>query len=438
MPKIVKELSAIEVKRLLKAGMHAVGNPAGLLLQIHNPVSAQSIPSRSWILRVRVAGERQHIGLGSYPTVSLAEAREKAKKIVGDIKLGINPKATKKAARSALAQSIGASKSFRDCAEAYMKAHRAEYTNEKHRLQWASTLEAYAYPIIGSMLVSDIGMRDVLNTLNQSVFDEKTGKNLGTLWEKKNPTASRLQGRMKSVLDFAIVNEYRSSINPALWSGYLATQLSAPSKIRSVAHHPSLPYEKIGDFMAKLRKNDCTSARALEFLIMTGVRSGSVREAEWSEIDFDNEIWIIPAKNTKTKQEHRVPLPKQAIKLLKSLPKLASSKKIFPSPKGKALSDMALSELMRGMRKRNEITVDAVPHGFRSTFRVWSAERTNFPDEIRKLASGHAVSDDILKAYQRTDLLEKRRKLMSEWANFLDQASIKKSTQVTPMRRKAA
>ena len=192
----------------------------------------------------------------------------------------------------------------------------------------------------------------------------------------------------------------------------------------------------MGDFMPRLRKNGSISAKALEFLILTGVRSGSVRMAEWSEVDFAKKLWIIPASHTKTKQEHRVPLSKQAVDVLESLPRIAGNPKMFPSTKGGMLSDMALSQLMRGMRERGELTIDAVPHGFRSTFRDWGAEQTNYPDEIRKAASGHMVGDAVKQAYQRTDLLEKRRKLMDEWANFLDMPSASNAEKVVAIRGK--
>ena len=191
----------------------------------------------------------------------------------------------------------------------------------------------------------------------------------------------------------------------------------------------------MGDFMVKLRNNNSISAKALQFLILTAVRSGSVRMAEWSEIDLSKKLWIIPPEHTKTKQEHRIPLQPQAITLLKSLPRIAGNNKIFPSPRGVALSDMALSQLMRGMKERGELTIDAVPHGFRSTFRDWAAEQTAYPDEIRKAASGHTVGDAVQQAYQRTDLLEKRRRMMVDWAEFLDKSSQKKSTKIAPIRR---
>lgn len=435
MPKIAKELSALEVKRLSRPGWHAVGGVAGLLLQVKYPAQTDGPISRSWILRLQVAGQRQPIGLGAYPLVSLAEAREQARKLTLEAKGGVNLLARKRAQRSALIAAASRNKTFRDCAEAYMEAHASDYTNDKHRKQWSSTLVSYAYPIIGRMLVADITMRHVLDVLLQ-VTTHRNGET-GKLWYVKPETAKRLLDRIRSVVDFAIVNEYRSGLNPATWKGYLETQLPSPKRLKEAKHHPAVPYEQIGDFMIALRSKDGISARALEFAILTGMRSGSVRQADWSEIDLTKRLWIIPPEHFKTRQEFRVPLQAQAIKLLKSLPRLAGTDKIFPSPSGKALSDMALSQLMRGMRERGELLTEAVPHGFRSTLRDWSAEQTNYPDEIRKAATGHAVGDAVKEAYQRTDLLDKRRNLMNEWANFLDRPSTKKTAKVTPLRRKS-
>ena len=193
----------------------------------------------------------------------------------------------------------------------------------------------------------------------------------------------------------------------------------------------------MGEFMTQLRKHDSISAKALEFLILTAVRSGSVRQAEWSEIDLNKRLWIIPAAHTKARQEHRVPLQPEAMALLKVMPRMAGTDIVFPSPKGKALSDMAISQFMRGMRERGELTVDAVPHGFRSTFRDWAAEQTAYPDEVRKAASGHTVGDAVKEAYQRTDLLDKRRNLMNEWSRFLCQQTSQKASKVTPIRKRS-
>ncbi len=431
MPKIARELSALEVKRLSRPGWHAVGGVAGLLLQIRPPVKEGQPLPRSWILRLRVAGQRQPIGLGSYPQVSLADAREQARKLSLEAKGGVNLVVRKRAQRSALIAATAKNKTFKECAEAYMDVHATDYSSEKHRKQWSSTLEAYAYQIFGSMLVADISMRHVLDVLLQNTIHRNGSA--GKLWYTKPETAKRLLDRIRSVLDYATVNEYRSGTNPATWTGYLDTQLPSTRGLKKVKHQPAVPYRQIGDFIVQLRKNDSMSAKALEFLILTGVRSGSVREADWSEIDFTEKLWIIPPEHTKAKREHRVPLQPQAIKLLKGLKKVAGSEKVFPSPTGKALSDMALSQLMRGMRERGELMVEAVPHGFRSSFRDWSAEQTNYPDEIRKAASMHTVGDAVKAAYQRSDLLEKRRHLMQDWANFLDQASVKRAASVTPI-----
>jgi integrase len=435
MPKIAKELSILEVKRLNRPGWHAVGGVAGLLLQIRKPAKTGAPTPRSWIYRIRIAGGRQLIGLGSFPQVSLAEAREQAKKLAADARNGINLAARKRAERSALITAASTAKTFMECAEAYMKAHASDYSNDKHRKQWASTLETYAYPVIGKILVAEIKRRHVLDVLQQDTT-HRDGT-AGTLWETKTPTAKKLLDRIRTVLDYATVNEYRSGTNPATWKGYLDTQLPSPRGLKPKKHHPAVPYAQVGDFMTALRRNPSISAKALEFLILTGVRSGSVRLADWSEIDFSKKLWTIPATHTKSRTEHRVPLQPQAISLLKALPRMAGSTKVFPSPTGKALSDMALSQLMRGMRDRGELSIDAVPHGFRSTFRDWAADLTNYPDEIRKVASGHTVGDAVKAAYQRTDLLEKRRRLMSDWADFLDKPSTPKAGKVTPIRRRA-
>ena len=434
MPKIAPPLNDLQVRRIVRTGWHAVGGVAGLLLQVRKPAKEGAQIPRSWILRVKVGDQRQPIGLGPYPQVSLAEAREQAKKLVVQAKQGVNLKAKKRFERSALLSAASKNKPFRECAVAYMEAHASDYTNDKHRKQWAATLETYAYPVIGEMLVSDIAMRDVKRVLEQETTssDDKAGK----FWLVKTETAKRLLGRIKTVLDFATVNEYRTGNNPAQWKGYLDTQMPSPKKLQKVKHHPAVPYALVGDFMIKLRKNESISAKALEFLTLTAVRSRSVRIAEWSEIDLDKQLWVIPAEHTKARQEHRVPLQPQAIKLLQSLPKMAGTQIVFASPTGKALSDMALSQMMRGMRERGELTVEAVPHGFRSTFRVWAAETTAYPEEMRKIASSHAVSDTVKKAYERTDLLEKRRQLMNEWASFIGKPSYIKTGTVTNLKRK--
>jgi integrase len=435
MPKIAKQLSDLQIRRINRVGWHAVGGVAGLLLQIRKPAKEGAQTPRSWILRVKVGNQRQPIGLGSYPQVSLAMAREQAAKLVIEARQGVNLKAKKREQRSALISAAAKNKTFRECAEAYMEAHSKDYTSDKHRKQWTATLKTYAYPIIGQMLVSDIAINHVLEVLEQQTAANENRK--GKLWYVKTETAKRLLGRLKTVLDFATVSGYRSGNNPAQWTGYLSTQLPSPRKLQKKEHHPAVPYQQMGEFMTQLRKHDSISAKALEFLILTAVRSGSVRQAEWSEIDLNKRLWIIPAAHTKARQEHRVPLQPQAMALLKVVPRMAGTNIVFPSPKGKALSDMAISQFMRGMRERGELTVDAVPHGFRSTFRDWAAEQTAYPDEVRKAASGHTVGDAVKEAYQRTDLLDKRRNLMNEWSRFLCQQTSEKASKVTPIRKRS-
>jgi integrase len=424
MPKIARELTDVAVRKIDTPGWHAVGGVAGLLLQVRNPTGSGYKLSKSWVLRIKNGARRVPLGLGSYPLVPLKEARDKARRLVMEARDGIDLLESKRAQRQALIDAQAKTKTFLDAANEYVEAHSADYTNDKHRKQWASTLEAYAYPVIGKMTVADIEMVHVLQVLTQETKD-KEGES-AKLWYAKPQTAYRLLGRIKTVLDAATVAGYRSGTNPATWTGYLDTQLPSPKKVRPVTHHKAVPYERIAEVMTALKKNGSISSKALQFLILTAVRSGSVRQAEWSEIDLNKKLWIIPPEHTKTRQEHRVPLQPEAIELLKSLPKMVGVKKIFPSPRGTALSDMALSQLMRGMLERGEITVEAVPHGFRSTFRDWAAEKTTYPDEIRKAASGHTVGDAVQKAYQRSDLLEKRRELMNDWAKFVSTRPIKR------------
>lgn len=411
MGKKTKQLSAVEVSRLKEPGLHFVGGVAGLALQ-----GAPS-GSRSWILRIQIAGRRRDMGLGGYPDVTLAGALEAARTARAKAKAGTDPIEDARAARSALAASRLAAKTFRQCATAYVAAHKAAWKNAKHTQQWTNTLETYAYPKMGDMLVRDVGLPQVLGVLEP-------------IWTKKTETATRLRGRIESVLDWATAREYRSGANPARWKGHLDKMLPAPRKIAKPEHHPALAVSEVGAFMQALRQQAGTGARALEFAILTGVRSGEVRGARWSEIDLEEAVWVIPGERMKMGKEHRVPLSRVAVTLVRQQPVIDNNDLVFPAPLGGELSDMALTAVMRRMK------VDAVPHGFRSTFRDWCAERTNYPREVAEMALAHAIGDKVEAAYRRGDLFEKRRRLMAEWATFCGKVETK--GEVVPIQKNRA
>lgn len=395
MARKAKELSALEVGRLTKAGHHAVGGVAGLYLYV------LETGARSWVLRTMVGTKRKHMGLGGFPEVPLAKAREKARAAKEQIDQGIDPIMQRLAIASSLKAQQASQKTFKQAALAYIEAHGEGWKNPKHRAQWSATLETYAYPHIGDLLVQDVGQDHVLKVLEP-------------IWKTKTETATRLRGRIESVLDWATVRKYRSGDNPARWKGHLDKLLPAPGKIQKVEHHRALPAAEMVELMKALRGREGLAARALEFAILCASRSGEVRGARWDEIDFVTAIWIIPAHRMKAKKEHRVPLSTQAIKVLKSLPKKADVDLVFSSEGGKPLSDMALTAVLRRME------VDAVPHGFRSTFRDWAGELTNHPRDIAEQALAHVLDNKVEAAYRRGDALEKRRKMMQEWADYCE------------------
>jgi integrase len=434
MPRIAKSLTPQEIKAIKTPGQHAVGGVTGLYIQITDSKQQHAPISRSWLLRYSVGGKRKNMGLGSYERVSLSKARDTARKALELVAQDIDPISHKRATRSTLIAELAKQKTFKECAEAHMTAFLKQHKSIKHQKQWGATLQQYAYPIIGNILISDITTSHVLAVLLQETTKEAQK---GKLWYLKTETAKRLRGRIENILAYAEVAGYRSGKNPAEWKNHLATQLPAPGKLQVNNHQPAMPYSESGVFIKKLRQKNAIGAKALEFLILTGVRSGSVREAEWGEIDLNKEIWVIPGIHTKNGKEHRVPLVPQTILLLESLPRITGNHKVFPSPKGGALTDSTLSKLMREMRENGEFLSVGVPHGFRSTFRDWAAEQTNYPEELRKVATMHTVGDAVQQAYQRTDLLEKRRYLMRDWANFLDKTKSKSTKNVVKLRKHA-
>ena len=398
MPKIAKQLTAIEVKRLEKEGFHAVGTVSGLGLNITKQ------GTKSWVFRIAYGGQRRKMGLGGYPAVTLAQAIEGARRLKNEISTGVDPIQAKKTIKSNLIADRAKAKTFEDCADLFLATRT--FTNKKHGKQWESTLKTYAYPFIGKMLVGDIGIANI-----KAVLDP--------IWKTKTETASRVQGRIKSIIDYAIVSGYRDKSNPAIWDGFLDSIYQSPKKLKVVEHMNSLPYSKLHNFLLALRKHDTMSAKALEFLILTAVRSDSVRSATWNQIDLDAKVWTVPKAFTKTKKrDHTVPLSTQAIELLNSLEKFDGTDLLFPSATLKKLSDSTISKLMRDMHTNKEFTDRAVPHGFRSTFRVWCLEQTTYSSELAELSMMHEVGDSVYKAYQRSDGLERRRDIMQDWSNF--------------------
>ena len=402
MPRIAKELTPIEVKRLTKPGMHAVGGVVGLLLQI-----SPNRKSRHWIYRTTINGKRCHIGLGSFPTVTLAMARQLARENYLIVRSGQNPIEERKERISARVAAEKRAITFADAMEKYLEIKLLEFDNEKHRKQWRATLDKYAIPELGKVLVADIQIRDVLRTLEP-------------IWTKKTETASRLRGRIESIISWATVAGHREGENPARWKGNLSEILPKPSKVTKPVHQPALALGDVGAWFVDLQSREGIGARALEFLAMTAGRSGEIRGATWDEVDLTAKLWVIPAERMKMGREHRVPLTNAALTLLTSLPRFDDSPYVFPSIKSRMISDMTISAVMRRQRFIDRRTGrTAVPHGIRSTFRDWVAEKTQYPREMAEIALAHNVGSEVERTYRRGDQMEKRRLMMSSWNRFL-------------------
>lgn len=416
MPRQAKELSPIEVKSLRHMGngknaVFAVGGVSGLLLQITRN------GGRTWLLRVMVGAKRREIGLGGYPDVTLAQARERARETKDQIRRGIDPVEERKAARASLIAAQGRGLLFQDAVERCLAAKLDGFKNPKHRDQWRNTLTQYALPVLGNMTVDQIEVQDVLRVLQP-------------IWQTKTETASRLRGRIEAVLSWATVAGHRTGENPARWAGNLKELLPAPEKVADKGNQPALSLDDAPQWMAELRRREGFGARALEFLTLTAARSGEVRGATWDEIDLERGLWVVPAERMKMTREHRVPLSPDAVELLKALPRFEDNPLVFPAARGGQLSDMTLSATMKRMHEaevgaqrpgfidpRNKRP--AVPHGLRSTFRDWVAETTTYPGEMAEVALAHRISNAVEAAYRRGDMVEKRRRMMRDWAEAL-------------------
>jgi len=393
MARTIAKLSAVGVNKLTAPGYHCDG--AGLYLQV------SKAGSKSWIFRFTREKKQREMGLGPLHTITLAEARVKAKDCRTLLLDGKDPLDARLATKVADALERAKMLTFDQCAAAYIAVHRAGWKNAKHAAQWESTIATYAGPVIGALPVSEIDTALVVKVLTP-------------IWHAKTETATRLRGRIESILDWATVSKFRTGENPARWRGHLDNLLAAPAKIAKVDHHPALPWAEMSEFMAQLRRAEGYGARALEFAILTAARSGEVRGATWGEINLDAALWTIPAERMKAGVEHQVPLAPAAIAMLRSLGH--SEGYLFPGQReGRPLSDMSLSAVLRRLGM-NDITV----HGFRSTFSDWCAEAVGntYPREVREHALAHKLLDKVEAAYRRGTLLDKRTLLMQDWAEY--------------------
>jgi len=412
-----KKLTAAKINGNLAAGKYHDGGGTGLFLRV------EPNGSRRWLQRTTINGKRREIGLGSPPTVSLSAARESAYKNKRDIREGLNPLTKKKDNTPTL--------TFKEAANHYIEVKRSEFTNEKHKKQWFTTLNTYAYPKLGKLPVGEILVNDVLETLKP-------------IWTTKTETASRLRGRIEAVLSWATVSGYRNGDNPARWKGNLSELLPKPSKIAGKKRYPALQMYDAPRWWAELIQKETIGAKALQFITLNASRSGEVRGMQWDELNMGQEktnldtsscnattsaTWIIPASRMKSKKEHRVALTSESVAILRSLPQSKNCHLVFPSAKGKMLSDMTISAIMRRIHEADikrggvgyidpQVKRPAVPHALRSTFRDWAAENA-YERNMAEMQLAHAVGSSVERAYLRTDMIERRREMMKAWGNFL-------------------
>ena len=407
MPKRAAGLTAAGV-RTAKPGIHVDGG--GLMLVVKASGAA------TWMLRFQIAGRRRDMGLGparGVGAVSLADARTKAADARKLIAQGVDPlakreqdQAAAEVARLAAEQAAAAEvMTFQRVADRYLAAHERGWRNAKHRAQWAMTLRDYAGPHFGGLPVAQVETRHVEAALRP-------------VWLRKPETATRLRGRIEAILDYATVHGWREGANPARWRGHLDKLFPRRTKVAPVEHHAALPWQELGAFMAHLRARDGLAARTLELAILTAARSGEVLNARWSELDLDAAVWTVPAVRMKAGREHRVPLSPAAVQLLRDLLPLRRPDDpdplVFPGQRqGRPLSVMAMTMALRRM-KRGDLTV----HGFRSTFRDWAAEQTNYARDVAEMALAHTIGDKVEAAYRRGDLFQKRERLMADWAKY--------------------
>lgn len=392
--KLHNALTAQSVKHA-RPGRHADGNGLHLLVKESG--------ARSWVYRFMLKGKSRDIGLGAAGPggISLADARDTRDALRLKVKAGVDPleeRQQQAAEADAEAQAARVAQvTFKDVAKGYIAANEDSWRNAKHRQQWRNTLDSYVYPEIGDMPVGEVETAHVLRIIEP-------------IWKTKPETASRIRGRIETVLDSAKARGYRQGENPARWRGHLAQILPARTKL-SRGHHKAMPYQEIPAFVRSLHTRDAVAALALEFTILTAARSGEVLGATWGEIDLEGGIWTVPAERMKAAKEHRVPLSSRVLEILECV-KALESDYLFPGARGGRLSGMAMAMLMRRMK------VDVTVHGFRSGFRDWAAEQTGYAHEVAEMALAHSIGNAVERAYRRGDLFDKRQRLMNDWAKY--------------------
>ncbi len=411
MPKKVSNaLTPLAVKNA-KPGRHADGNGLHLLVKESG--------ARSWVYRFMLDGKSRDVGLGAAGRdgISLADARDARDALRIKVKAGIDPlDERQRRAADALAAAQAAKVAgvtFRAVSEAYMGSNGDSWRNDKHRQQWKNTLATYVYPVIGDLPVAEVNTAHVLQIIEP-------------IWKAKAETASRVRGRIETILDAAKARGYREGENPARWRGHIAQILPARARLTR-GHHKAMPYETIPAFIAALRQREAVAALALEFTILTAARTGEVIGAKWDEVDLDKAIWTIPANRMKAGKEHRVPLSSRAVEILMETQGLRKES-LFPAIRGGKLSGMAMTMLLRRMK------VDVTVHGFRSGFRDWCAECTGYAHEVAEMALAHTIDNKVERAYRRGDLFDKRRRLMDEWAAYCENGGGAVGENVTPIR----
>ncbi len=408
--RLLHRLSARTVATKKRPGLH--GDGGGLYLQIARG------GTKTWIFRYRspVTKKARYMGLGALHAVGLPDAREKAETLRGMLNSGLDPIQTRNKEMLAKAAEAARAVTFKQCAASYIESHKAGWRNPKHGEQWTNTLKTYAEPVIGALPVQDVDTGLVLKILEP-------------IWSTKAETASRLRGRIESVLDWAKARGHRAGENPARWRGHLDQLLPKLSKKSRVTHHKAMPFEKVGEFSGALRQETGVAARCLEFVILTAARTSEAIGATPAEFDLNAATWTVPATRMKAGKEHRVPLSPRAVAIVREMIYLGGEFAFPAGQRTKALSNMAMLQLLDRMEV--EVTV----HGFRSSFRDWAAERTAFPHEVCEMALAHTIPNAAEAAYRRGDLFEKRRKLMEAWAAYVE--TPQPASTVIPLRATA-